>query len=41
VSIVLNAPFPIEALLRVSYGPLITVLLPNLTRVAAQRDAIA
>lgn len=36
VSVAIEAPLAIEALLRVSYGPLITLLLHNLTRVAAR-----
>jgi hypothetical protein len=41
VSIGIEAPMVVEAVLRMSYGPLITPLLRNLARVAARRDVAA
>jgi hypothetical protein len=41
VSIGIEAPMVVEAVLRMSYGPLVTPLLRNLARVAARRDVAA
>ena len=38
VVVELSAPAPLEALLRVSYGPVVTILVDNLARVAERRS---
>jgi hypothetical protein len=40
VSIVMRAAPPVEATLRVTYGPVVQLLLKNLARVAGRRDRI-
>ncbi len=35
VSVDVEAPFPLEALVRVAYGPMLAILVQNLARVAA------
>lgn len=36
VAVDIEAPFPVEALARVTYGPLVAMLMANLARVAAE-----
>ena len=36
VAVDIEAPFPLEALVRVTYGPVVAVLMANLARVAAE-----
>jgi hypothetical protein len=36
VAVDIEAPFPLEALVRLTYGPMVSVLMHNLARVAAQ-----